>query len=231
MNRRGFMEKVISAGAAGIVLTACSNLSNAQTVDGKDESKASKTDQSLKKGASKKMKIVVLTGSPRKNVNTNIMATRFIEGATEAGHEVFRFDCAHQDIAPCIGCNHCNMNGPCIYDDAFTPLRAKLIEADLVAFVSPMYYFGFSAQLKRVIDRFYAINGTIKGASKKSVFLMAYADNSKAEAEAMTMHYKTLIRYLGWKDAGMVIAPGVWTAGSVKNTKYVEEAYQLGKKI
>ena len=226
MDRRNFLQNLVSAAAAGIVLTSCSNPSNAQTADSGVDSKSESA-----KGSSKKMKIVVLTGSPRKNSNTSYMADRFIAGATEAGHEVFKFDCARSEVSGCIGCNHCNMNGPCIYDDDFSKLRPKLIEADLVAFVSPMYYFGFSSQIKRVIDRFYAINGQIKGASKKAVFMMAYADNSKSEAEAMTVHYKTLIKYLGWKDAGMVIAPGVWTAGSIKNTKYGEDAYKLGKNI
>ena len=227
MDRRKFLQHLASAAAAGIVLTSCSNPSNAQTPD------SAGTDSKVEsaKGSTKKMKIVVLTGSPRKNSNTGYMAERFIAGATEAGHEVFKFDCARSDVSGCIGCNHCSMNGPCIYDDDFSKLRPKLIEADLVAFVSPMYYFGFSSQLKRVIDRFYAINGQIKGASKKAVFMMAYADNSKSEAEAMTAHYKTLIKYLGWKDAGMVIAPGVWTAGSIKNTKYGEDAYKLGKSL
>lgn len=227
MDRRKFLQNIVSAAATGIVLTSCSNASNAQTPDvtGTD----SKPD--IAKGSTKKMKIVVLTGSPRKNSNTTYMADRFIAGATEAGHEVFKFDCARSDVSGCIGCNHCNMNGPCIYDDDFSKLRPKLIEADLVAFVSPMYYFGFSSQLKRVIDRFYAINGQIKGASKKAVFMMAYADTSKSEAEAMTAHYKTLMKYLGWSDVGMVIAPGVWTAGSIKNTNYGEDAYKLGKSI
>ena len=227
MDRRKFLQHLASAAAAGIVLTSCSNPSNAQTPD----SAGTDSKPESAKGSTKKMKIVVLTGSPRKNSNTGYMADRFIAGATEAGHEVFKFDCARSDVSGCIGCNHCNMNGPCIYDDDFSKLRPKLIEADLVAFVSPMYYFGFSSQLKRVIDRFYAINGQIKGVSKKVVFMMAYADTSKTEAEAMTAHYKTLIKYLGWKDAGMVIAPGVWTAGSIKNTKYGEDAYKLGKSI
>ena len=227
MDRRDFLQKIASAAAAGIVLTACSNISSAQTPD----SDKTGTKENAAKGSTKKMKIVVLTGSPRHNSNTNYMADRFIAGATESGHEVFRFDCARSEVSGCIGCNHCGMNGPCIYDDDFTSLRPKLIEADLVAFVSPMYYFGFSSQITRVIDRFYAINGQIKGASKKAVFMMAYADTSKTEAEAMTSHYKTLVRYLGWKDVGMVIAPGVWTAGSIKNTKYGEEAYKLGKSV
>lgn len=226
MDRRHFLQQLASAVAAGIVLTSCANPSNAQTPPAGTEAKPESA-----KGSTKKMKIVVLTGSPRKNSNTSYMAERFIAGATEAGHEVFKFDCARSEVSGCIGCNHCNMNGPCIYDDDFSKLRPKLIEAVLVAFVSPMYYFGFSSQIKRVIDRFYAINGQIKGASKKAVFMMAYADTSESEAEAMTVHYKTLIKYLGWKDAGMVIAPGVWTAGSIKNTKYGDDAYKLGKTI
>ena len=227
MDRRKFFQNLVSAAAAGIVLSSCSNSSNAQTL----ESTSTDTKADSLKGNIKKMKIVVLTGSPRKNGNTNYMADRFIAGATEAGHEVFRFDCARSNVSGCIGCNHCNMNGPCVYNDDFSNLSPKLIEADLVAFVSPMYYFGFSSQIKRVIDRFYAINGQIKGASKKAVFMMAYADTSNTEAEAMTSHYKTLIKYLGWKDAGMVIAPGIWTAGSIKNSKYAEEAYKLGKSL
>lgn len=229
MDRRDFIQKIFSAAATGMALTACSKTSKAQSAE--SNGSESKTDTLQRKGRTKTMKIVVLAGSPRKNGNTHLMASRFIEGAKEAGHDIYRFDCAHKEVSPCIGCNHCNMNGPCIYDDDFSELRTKLIEADLVAFVSPMYYFGFSAQLKRVIDRFYAINGQIKGASKKAVFMMAYADTAKSEAEAMTLHYKTLIRYLGWQDVGMVIAPSVWTAGSVKNTKYLDEAYQLGKKL
>ena len=95
----------------------------------------------------------------------------------------------------------------------------------------PMYYFGFSAQIKSVIDRFYAINGRIKGAPKKTAFLMAYANSAYKDAEAMRVHYATLANSLGWRDMGSVIAPGVWTAGSIRNTTYGDEAYQLGKSL
>lgn len=95
----------------------------------------------------------------------------------------------------------------------------------------PMYYFGFSAQIKSVIDRFYAINGRIKGAPKKTAFLMAYANSAYKDAEAMRVHYATLANSLGWRDMGSVIAPGVWTAGSIRNTTYGDETYQLGKSL
>lgn len=124
-------------------------------------------DDKTKNG--KKMKIVVLTGSPRRNGNSAYLAEQFIKGAEEQGHEVFRFDCAMREVGPCRACNRCGMDGPCVLKDDFDVLRPHLIDADMVVFATPMYYFGVSAQMKRVIDRFYAINGKIKGSA-------AYAD-------------------------------------------------------
>ena len=180
---------------------------------------------------SKKMKIAVLTGSPRKNGNSAYLTEQFIKGAEEQGHEVFRFDCAFKQVEPCRACNRCGMDGPCIFSDDFQELRPKLIEADMVVFATPMYYFGISAQMKRVIDRFYAINGQIKGVPKKAAFLMTYADTSRKEAEPMLVHYHTLMEYLGWTSVGEVVASGVWTAGSVRDTDYPQQAYQLGKNL
>lgn len=178
-----------------------------------------------------KMKIVVLTGSPRRNGNTSHLADQFTKGAKEAGHTVYRFDSARHRVAGCMACNACGMNGDCVLHDDFDELRPHLLEADMVVFATPMYYFGFSAQLKAVIDRFYALNGRIKGASKQAAFLMAYADTNPKEAEPMISHYQTLLHYLGWKDRGRVVAPGMWPAGAVQNTTYARQAYELGKKL
>lgn len=177
------------------------------------------------------MKIVVLTSSPRKNGNSAYLADEFIKGAQEQGHEVFRFDCAFKHVEPCRACNRCGMNGDCILNDDFLQLRPQLIEADMVVFATPMYYFGISAQMKCVIDRFYAINEQIKGAQKKAAFLMTYADTATDEAQPMLLHYHTLLRYLGWTSVGEVVARGVWTAGSVRNTDYPRQAYLLGKNL
>lgn len=99
-----------------------------------------------------------------------------------------------------MACNRCGMDGDCVLKDDFSIVRPHLLEADMVVFVTPMYYFGFSAQIKSVIDRFYAINGRIKGAPKKTAFLMAYANSAYKDAEAIRVHYATLADYLGWSD-------------------------------
>ena len=214
MDRREFIKKSGMAAVGSLLLAT----PLAATLTNDDEKK-------------KGMKLVVLTGSPRKNGNTNHLAEQFIQGAKEAGHEVFRFDAATSQVHPCLGCNHCGMDGPCVYNDDFTKLlRPEIIKADMVVFCSPMYYFGFSAQLKAVIDRFYAINGTLH-TYKKCAFLMAYANTSPKDAEAMNAHYMTIADYMGWENVGSVVAPGIWTAGSIKGTKYCREAYQLGKSL
>ena len=76
------------------------------------------------------MKIVVLTGSPRRNGNTNHLAGQFIKGAEEAGHEVYHFDCAQRKVSSCIACNRCGMNGQCIFNDDFGQLRPDDYQRD-----------------------------------------------------------------------------------------------------
>lgn len=215
MDRRKFIKTV--GAAAGATLLSGAGIAKATGLPN------DKTD--------KKMEIVVLTGSPRRNGNTNHLAGQFINGAKEAGHEVYRFDCAQRKVSSCIACNRCGMNGRCIFNDDFDELRPHLVAADMVVFATPMYYFGFSSQLKAVIDRFYALNGQIKGSEKRSVLLMAYADTAPEEAEPMISHYHTLLRYLGWKDCGIVVAAGMWPAGAVNGPKYSRMAYELGRKL
>ena len=88
MERRDFLKKsalaALGTAVAGTGLVQAFNHIN---------DNESKTD---------KMKIVVLTGSPRKNGNSAYLAEQFIKGAEEKGHEVFRFDCAFKQVEPCL---------------------------------------------------------------------------------------------------------------------------------
>lgn len=191
---------------------------------------AAKAALDAKQSGGKTMKILVITGSPRKNGNSNTLADYFIKGAKDSGHNVVRFDSAFKNVHPCIACNKCGMNGQCVFKDDFEFVRNNIVDADAVIFATPMYYFGISARIKAVIDRFYAINGQIH-TLKKSALIMTYADTSPKEAEPIINHYETLLRYLGWSDAGKIIASGVWTEGDAARTQYPKAAYELGKNI
>lgn len=185
MERRDFLKKALmAAGSVALGGGLAGAIGNGESNENTKNNKA--------------MDIVVLTGSPRRNGNSAYLAEQFIKGAREKGHNVFRFDCAMHNVQPCRACNACGMDGPCVIDDDFETVRQRIIDADMVVFATPMYYFGMSAQIKRVVDRFYAINGRIKGNPKKTAFMMTYADTSEKEAEPMLTHFRTLADYLGW---------------------------------
>ena len=176
------------------------------------------------------MKILILTGSPRKKGNSNTLVDNFIKGAKENGHEIYRFDSAMKKIHPCTACKHCEATGTCVFKDDFEFVKGNIIDADMVVFATPMYYFGISSQLKAVIDRFYAINEEIHK-PKTAVLLMTYADTKEIEALPIKEHYEFLLKYLGWESAGMIIAPGVWQEGSINQTDYPQKAYELAKSL
>lgn len=177
------------------------------------------------------MKITVITGSPHKKGTSFLLADEFIRGAKEAGHDVFRFDAAFSKVAPCNGCDHCGMGSrDCVYKDDMLSLNPHLLEAELVVLLSPLYYFGFSAQLKTVIDRFYAITNRLHG--KKKGMLMVTAWNSDEwTMKDIAAHYRTLMHYMDWQDIGMLLAKGCGTRSMIEATGYPEQAYQMGKTL
>ena len=101
--------------------------------------------------------ILVLTGSPRKNGNTDRLAQAFIDGAIEAGHQVQRFDAGRKRINGCTACDACWSKGTaCVFTDGFTELEPMLEAADVLVIASPLYWSTFPAQLKAAIDKLYA---------------------------------------------------------------------------
>ena len=177
------------------------------------------------------MKIVVLTGSPHKNGTSNTLAREFIRGAEEAGHEVLRFDTAFLKIHPCIGCDHCGMNGPCAFNDDMPKVLDAILDSDMLVFVTPIYYFGFSAQIKSAIDRFYSRNGQIQRKHLKSAFIATAWNNDDQVMQGVEKHIEILIDYLNLDNEGMILAKGYGYTGASTEKHYMEEAYNLGKSI
>ena len=174
------------------------------------------------------MKVTVITGSPHRKGTSALLADEFIRGAREASWDTYRFDAAFEQVAPCLGCDRCGMgSAPCVQKDAMGKLLPELLNSQAVVLVTPLYYFGFSAQIKQVIDRFYACN--YKLTEDKRVFLLATAyDRNEWTMEALTVHYETLVCYLQWKDAGRVLAVGCGVRSDIERSQFPQEAYRLG---
>ena len=177
------------------------------------------------------MKIVVLMGSPNKKGSTSILVENFKRGAEESGHRVDVIDVCHADVNPCIGCVKCGYEGPCVQQDGVRTIKAALLSADMVVFATPLYYYGMTAQLKAAIDRFCAYNSSLNSRHLKSALLAVAWNADDWTFEALTAHYRTLVRYINFTDMGMVLGHGCGTPSMTARSRYPQEAYQLGKSL
>ena len=177
------------------------------------------------------MKIIVLMGSPNRKGSTSILVDSFVKGAQESGHDCEIIDVCHMDIHPCTGCVRCGYEGPCVQKDDVEIIREKMLSADMVVFATPLYYYGMSAQLKTVVDRFCAYNSSLHSRHLKSALLTVAWNADDWTFDALSAHYKTLVRYIDFEDMGMVLGYGCGTPSMTKRSRYVEEAYRLGKSL
>ncbi len=102
-------------------------------------------------------KIVVITGSPRKNGNSFAMTDAFTKAAEAKGHTVTRFDAAMKKVGGCRACETCFKTGKaCSFDDDFNTVAPAILEADAIVYSTPVYWYSIPAQIKGVMDRIYS---------------------------------------------------------------------------
>ena len=184
------------------------------------------------------MKITIITGSAHKNGTSACLTEQFVKGASEAGHEIYRYDAATKQVHPCIGCDRCHaqehptdtVNTACVFKDDMQELNPHLLEADVIVLVSPIYYYGINAQLKTVIDRFYANDAALHG-QKKAILMLTMADDTSESADGALASFRGMTNFLGWEMAGTVVGVNCPTLDMLKETGYPRQAYELGKNL
>ena len=216
MQRREFIKSVL----ATAVLGTLPQTTGAQT----------------EKGTKMSKKIVILNGSPRLNGNTKGLIAAFSEGAESRGHKVTCFDLQTMNIKGCLGCfgGGKDKNSPCVQKDDMQKIYPAYMAADIVVLASPMYYWGFSGQLKCAFDRLFAVaecNMFYRNPKKGCLMLMAAEGNSKSNNEPAVNYYESLLKHLGWKNLGHIIAGGVMKAGEIKGHPALDEARKLGASL
>lgn len=179
--------------------------------------------------------ILVITGSPRKEGNSALMAQTLVDGAQAAGHQVRVFHAAEKQMGGCRACNGCwSGETACVFQDGFTELEPLLEAADVVVYASPLYWFGLSAQIKLCIDRLYAYmsdKARRKLKITRCALLMSGGDTGERVFRGAVETYRNIADYLGWEDAGIVLAEGVSEAGAVKDTNALARAEALGRSL
>ena len=100
------------------------------------------------------MRNLFLLGSPRENGNSETMAKSVAEGLLQSAGNIVEFIHLNDlQLRPCQACGGCTASGNCIIKDDMEELYLKTDEADRIFFVSPIYFYALSAQLKSYIDR------------------------------------------------------------------------------
>ncbi len=170
------------------------------------------------------MKIAVFNGSPRRQ-NTSTLVEAFREGAEAAGHEVEVYNVGQMKIAGCLACEYCHTkgNGTCIQKDDLEKIMPAYLDADMIIFASPVYYFTMSAQMEAAIQRVYCIG---KPAKAQSAALLL-SSGSPGVYDAAIAQYKGYMAYAGIEDAGIITAYGDENKSEAKLNEVKEFARQL----
>lgn len=180
--------------------------------------------------------VLVMTGSPRKNGNSQALADAFTKGATAAGHTVSRFEAAFTHVDGCKACDTCWSKGvPCSFNDGFNEGFVPLLEAaDVLVLCMPLYYYGFPAQLKAPLDKMYAY--TVPQCPRKlktteTALLICGGDETESSFGGAAETYRQMAKYCGWADRGTVIATGMLKKGDIAKTDFLAKAEALGRSL
>lgn len=178
------------------------------------------------------MKIVMLTGSPRRRGTSALLADEFAAGATAKGHSIVRFDTAFENVGPCRACYYCaSHNGECIQKDAMQKILPEALSADMIVLVTGLYYYSMTAQLKTVLDRFMPQREAFRRHPMKSAMLVTCGSNTDWNMDAIKAHYGVLLKYLPWDDQGMILARNVLTREKIEATDFPAQARAFGERV
>lgn len=176
-------------------------------------------------------KVLIISSSPRKGGNSETLAEAFAKGAQEAGHQVEIVYLRKKQVGFCKGCLACLKLGHCVIQDDAVEIAAKMHDADVLVFATPVYYYSVSGQLKTMLDRANPLYDTDYAFTKS--YLLATAAEDEPETVAGTVR-----TVQGWVDCfprcqlvETVFAGGVNGVGEIVGHPALERAYQMGKEV
>ena len=177
-------------------------------------------------------KVLIVSGSLRVGSNSEILAHEVEKGALEAGNEVEFITLKDKNIQFCRGCLACQKLGKCVIQDDMNTLIEKVQKADVLIFVTPIYYYEMSGQLKTFLDRCNPL--FVKENNFKDVYLITTLyDSTSGKSERAKQGLEGWIecfsqsRFAGLLDCGGVNEPKT-TAG---RKDLLQKAYDLGRNV
>ncbi len=178
-------------------------------------------------------KIVVITGSPRKNGNSFAMTDAFIKAAEAKGRAITRFDAALKKVGGCRACETCFSTGKaCTFDDDFNTIAPAILEADVIVFAMPVYWYSIPAQIKGIIDRIFSmVVGGKDIAGKECALITCCEEDDMSVMDGVRIPIERMAALNKWKMTGEVLIPGVLNVGDIDKTEGCKKAADLANAI
>ena len=176
-------------------------------------------------------KVLILSGSPRKNGNSALLCQEFAKGASEAGNDVELIYLRDKKIGYCQACYYCkNHDGVCAIKDDMAEILDKMNAADIIAMASPVYFYSIDAQMKALIDR--TVAQWLKIRDKKFYYIMSSAEDTATVMNCTLECLRGLAACLkGSVEGGVIYGKGVYEPGAIRDKPVMKEAYKMGKAI
>jgi multimeric flavodoxin WrbA len=162
------------------------------------------------------MNVLSIFGGPRKKGNTSKVLTWVEDELKVLGHQVERINISSKKINGCLGCLKCkeNLNEPgCIQKDDGKLIIDMMVSSDVVIYASPLYYWGFSAQMKAFIDRCHCLYRGVCGSADHTSFvegqrqalIVTAADPFENNAELILTSFQRILVYDKAHSAGELL--------------------------
>ena len=175
--------------------------------------------------------VLILSGSPRRGGNSDLLCDEFMRGAEESGNKVEKIFIRDKKIGYCMACYYCQKSdGVCALKDDMTEILEKIHQADVIVMSSPVYFYSIDAQMKALIDRCVAQWTKIK--NKEFYYIMTAAEDSDTVMDCTLECFRGFAECLGGSvEKGIIYGKGFYKAGEVKNAPVMSDAYNMGKNI
>lgn len=174
--------------------------------------------------------ILILSGSPRRGGNSDVLCDQFMKGAVEAGNDVEKINVSSKKIGYCMACYYCkNHGGACAIKDDMGEILEKMLAADVIVMASPVYFYSVDAQLKALIDR--SVARWLEFKDKEFYYIMTAAEDSADVMDCTLECFRGFARCLeGSVEKGVICGKGVYEKGEILNHPAMREAYEMGRR-
>lgn len=181
-------------------------------------------------------KVAVILGSPRKNGNSEQLASAFSKGAAEAGYETRIVRMQGKKVGGCMDCRRCWTDGThCVVKDDMASVYEALDTSDVFVFATPLYFYSWPTQIKPVWDRlipYYMPNSKVDIKGRRAVLLATAGDTTPECFDGLKKSFELACSYCKWEIAGTLCAFDVYTPGEIaQKGNWLKEAETLGKSL